>query len=72
MSLKWAELNRTSPSITMGVPSNEHINSPVISGDQIIEAGNEECIILKMFSNDKLIGKNDEITKHVKLIEVNV
>lgn len=56
MSLKCAELNRTNPSITMGVPSNEHINSPVISGDQIIEAGNVELMHYNIRSMNNMNG----------------
>lgn len=37
-SLKWAVHSRINPSITIGVPSNEHMSSPVISGDQMINA----------------------------------
>lgn len=38
--LKWAWNSRARPSITIGVPSSEQINSPVIFGDHVIVAAN--------------------------------
>lgn len=42
LKLKWARNSRIKPSNTIGVPSIEHINSPVTFGDHKIVAAKEQ------------------------------
>ena len=62
-SFMCAVVNKTMPNMTIGVPSNEHINSPVISGAQIIEAVKITIKIVCIFCIFKFRAKLDFIIK---------